>query len=58
MTPLEKAALDWYEKREAFLKADSNLPPAEFRKFLNQCSDGEHALADEVRKYLFEELQK
>ena len=46
MTPLEKAALEWYDKRQAFLDVE-NAP----RDLLNACSDGEHNLAKAVREY-------
>ncbi len=51
MTELEKAALDWFDKRQTFLDAEDKAGTPEFRTLLNECSKGEHALADAVRKY-------
>lgn len=51
MTDLERAALDWYDKRQAFLDAEAKPGAKDFRGLLNRCSDGEHNLAAAVRRY-------
>lgn len=51
MTKLEAAAIIWYEKRKAFLDAESKAGAPEFSALLTECSNGEHALAAAVREY-------
>ena len=52
MTDLEKAAINWFTKRKAFLDFEEGGTSPQFREYLNACADGEHSLADECRKYL------
>lgn len=51
MTEIERAALFWYNKRQAFLDEENILGTSNYRQLLNECSDGEHALANAVRSF-------
>jgi hypothetical protein len=47
-------AVEWFRHRQAFLAAENNLDNPDWRLLLNECSNGEHALAAAVREYLRE----
>jgi len=51
MSELEKAALEWFDKRQSFLDAEELLGKPDYKTLLNECSNGEHALANAVRRY-------
>lgn len=51
MSKLEEAAIDWYNRRKAFLDAQDRAGTLEFTALLNAATDGEHNLAAAVRMY-------